>query len=281
MWYLAKNALFYVILTTWLAPSLAVLYSYYLKVISIDPISISMILILYSLIWYKASEKLIVRFGLPRASPNRVEELSAIIGLKNLDPKLAYYIDKWIQDNKTRARTVPSAREEVHLQRIIVPASTENKGSVPAPITERRASLRDIYENTMEIQIEEDLENIAVGGRVESGTVEEAGQRSEGSRGVTVSPNSEARSGENTLSDLISLLSKKNGCLIMQALKLGAFRIKDLKELCNSHWQTVRSWIDSALELGIAVEIESNLYRIDEKRFKEIINSLFVRGGGG
>ena len=252
----------------WILPSSIILFSYYTGLIPLDAISVSLIIVIYSVIWFKIADKAVISFGIPRANLLRVEKLSEKLGLRNLDPRLAYYLDKWLRSTKETAEEIPKREMSVQLRRVMIPMS--NQEGVRA---NDRISMREIYEGLMNIQIEEES---STPGGAEAITVSEENQADS-----EIPAMERDRGGleldERYLSKIASIFSKKSGCLLIKALQLGEFRAKDLKERCNAHWQTVREWLSMGMELGILVE-KDGYYQLDRERTRRILDRFL--GGG-
>ena len=271
---MVRKLLFCSLFALWALPGIAVLYSYYTGIIPLDPISASLAMILYSLIWFKISDKIIVRFGIPRAGLGKVEELSEKLGLRNLDPRLAYYIDKWLRSAKTEKEGIPRREERVQLRRMTIPIGEQRRSE---GVARRRMSIREMYERLMEIQIEDEG---LTGEYAGAATVAEEERRAEEEMVTAEERPEDSGIDEETLSKVISVFSKKDGCFLMKALWLGEFRAKDLKDGCGAHWQTVREWLNVAMELGIIAEEEDGYYRLDRERARQIMDQLLGGRGG-
>ena len=128
-----------------------------LKLIILDfPISL-LLVIIYSAIWMRAANRIIIRYALPRASPKKVEKISRMYRLRHLDSRLAYFLGKWLSSLFSRVRSRGRMRTLPEFRRIILPS-----GESYTRTTRRTSSIAEMYEDMARVreEIREELERI-------------------------------------------------------------------------------------------------------------------------
>lgn len=233
----------------------------------LDAISATILIIIHSIIWLKLSDTIIIRFGIPRASPKEVEELTEKLKLRKLDPRLAYFIKKLIPP-KEKDRKVSKTEVKIAMQKIIIPAKDLSKRTSKT----KKPSPKEIYDQLIKIRVEPQSATVLTQenhGVHQSNSV----RREETLRRVM---------SRETLLKIANVLSKKEGNLLLKALELEEFRAKDLKDACDVSWKTAKEWLDLAAELGILSVIgegKDRYYRINKDKVRELQGIFFGEGG--
>lgn len=275
------------------------------KLVVLDFLSSILIVIVYSIIWMIITDRIIIKFALPRAKRKIVYELQRAFRLRKLDPRLAFFLHKWLQSARLgKEREIEPLRAQ--LKRLEIPLGERAK-------QRRTSTIAEMYEDMARVSREisaeiERLNRLLRRTRREPRVIEgerarmeeQSIEREREGRQERVLAGAEERGGsaisrsvgEFDVSipgsfDLLSIIFSRHGkCFLSAVLRLGNFFVRDLADECGKSWRTAKEWVDAALRLGIVAFGDviggRRQYRVVPERVREIVS--FIRrleGAGG
>ena len=271
-----KTLLLALLYLTWLIPVTTLLLALILGILKADPLYMIPVVIAYTVIWMMIADKILTKYAIPRASRKTAERISEIFRVKKVDPRLAYFVDKWLKGGKTGIKE--ERPRGITLKRVTLPSTGKVSGvaEIYEEMMRIAPEVRELYERSRRLfQGEEGGE--AGEARRERREELSAERMSEQVR-EHVEAGAEVSEVLSRFDDLSMIFSRRSKCFLTNAFRLREFSINELAEVCGAHWLTVRRWLQSALRMGLVYVCgeRRNKYCINAERIREIL-SLFPR----
>ncbi len=269
-----KTLLLALLYLTWLIPVTTLLIALILGMLKADPIHMIPVVIAYTAIWMMIADKILTKYAIPRASRKTAEKISEIFKVKKVDPRLAYFIDKWLKGGKTEIKE--GRLGEITLKRVTLPSTGKVSGvaEIYEEMMRIAPEVRELYERSRRLFQREERRETGEVRRERRGEV--LAERASEQAREHVEAGVEVSEVLSRFDDLSTIFSRRSKCFMESALRLREFSINELAEACGADWRTVRRWLESAMRMGLVQTHgeRRGRYRINAERIREIL-SLF------